>query len=165
VIFIALGSNLASPRYGDSRATLEAALGQIDESRGLCLLRRSRWYQSAPWPPSDQPFYINGVAEVASELAPDQVMAALHAIEAAFGRTRQVVNEARILDLDLLTFHDLVTEEDAWPVLPHPRMAERVFVLRPLAELAPQWRHPVRGETAATLLSRLDASQSAEPLA
>jgi 2-amino-4-hydroxy-6-hydroxymethyldihydropteridine diphosphokinase len=104
------------------------------------------------------------VAELASELAPDQVMGALHDIEVAFGRTRKRVNEARILDLDLLTYHDLVSEEGAWPLLPHPRMAERAFVLRPLAEVAPQWRHPVLGETAAVMLSRLDAPQVAEPL-
>ena len=164
MIFVALGSNLASPRFGDSQATLEAALSRIAKTEGFRLLRRSRWYQSPAWPPSDQPNFVNGVAEVASELAPDQVMGALHDIEVAFGRTRKRVNEARILDLDLLTYHDLVSEEGAWPLLPHPRMAERAFVLRPLAEVAPQWRHPVLGETAAVLLSRLDAPQVAEPL-
>ena len=164
MIFVALGSNLASPHFGDSQATLEAALSRIAKTDGFRILRHSRWYQSPAWPPSDQPSFVNGVAELASELAPDQVMGALHDIEVAFGRTRKRVNEARILDLDLLTYHDLVSEEGAWPLLPHPRMAERAFVLRPLAEVAPQWRHPVLGETAAVLLSRLDAHQVAGPL-
>lgn len=164
MILVALGSNLSHPTIGDSRAAVEAAAARIGEFPGLALKRRSSWYRTAAWPPSDQPDYINGVVEVTSALTPKALMQALHAIEAEFGRKRSVANAARILDLDLLAYDDVVSPPDAWPQLPHPRLAERVFVLAPLAELAPDWRHPVLKRSASELLAALDDRDAAERL-
>jgi 2-amino-4-hydroxy-6-hydroxymethyldihydropteridine diphosphokinase len=145
---VGLGANLPS-RFGAPAATLEAALDLLGGS-GIRVLGRSPWYESAPVPISDQDWYVNGVAEVATELPPDGLLRQLHAIERAFGRTRTVPNAARPIDLDLLDYDGMI--ESGWPVLPHPRMHERGFVLLPLLDVAPDWRHPVSGLDAARLL-------------
>ena len=161
-IFIGLGANLPGPQ-GSPRATLEAALVALDRA-GLRLVSRSRWYESAPVPMSDQPWYVNGVVEVETDLDPAALLALLHEIEAAFGRTRTVRNEARPLDLDLLAYGDRVLTEEPRPLIPHPRLHERAFVLLPLAELAPDWRHPALGEGIQTLIGRLPKDQITRPL-
>ena len=121
---------------------------------------RSSWYESAPVPPSNQPWFLNGVARLTSLQAPSVILRRLHDIEAELGRVRNGgVNAARAADLDLLDVHGEVTELDNWPRLPHPRMHERAFVLQPLAEVAPEWRHPVSGESAAELLQRIPVEQ------
>jgi 2-amino-4-hydroxy-6-hydroxymethyldihydropteridine diphosphokinase len=156
-IVIGLGANLPST-YGSPRATCEAALAEF-ECRGLRIVARSPWYESAPVPISDQPWYVNGVVEVATELEPVPLLALLHEIEREFGRVRREVNAARILDLDLLAYGDLVREGPEPPLLPHPRLAERAFVLLPLADLRPDWRHPATGESIRALIARLPADQ------
>lgn len=163
MILIGLGANLPSTGFGPPRATLEAALAELARE-GLAVVRRSRWYRSAPVPPSDQPWFVNGVAAVATDLAPAEVLAALHRIEARFGRVRRARDEARVLDLDLLAYDDLVRTEGAPPRLPHPRLHARAFVLLPLAEVAPGWRHPVLGKTVEDLVAELPPDQVAEPL-
>ena len=149
--------------YGVPRRTCEAALSAIDCAE-LRVLRRSRWYESEPVPPADQPWFVNGVAEVSTALDPGELLQRLHDVEAAFGRVRRQANEARILDLDLLAYDRLVSAPGDSPVLPHPRLAERAFVVLPLAELAPDWRHPVSGLSASDLAARLSADQTARPL-
>ena len=163
MILIGLGANLPSPRHGEPRATCEAALEAL-EAAGVRVLRRSRWHRSAPVPASDQPWFVNGVAEVETRLSPAHLLALLHRIEADFGRARRRPNEARILDLDLLAYGERVSAPGEAPVLPHPRLAGRAFVVLPLAEIAPGWRHPVSGLTAAELAQDLPADQVAEPL-
>jgi 2-amino-4-hydroxy-6-hydroxymethyldihydropteridine diphosphokinase len=116
-------------------------------------------------PPSDQPWFVNAVASLETGLSPAELLAKLHEIEAAFGRTRLGRNEARVLDLDLLTYHGRVSAPGESPVLPHPRLAERAFVVLPLAELAPGWQHPVSGLSASQLASRLSSAETVEPLA
>ena len=106
-------------------------------------------------PPSGQPWYVNGVAEIATALGPDRLLALLHRVEDDFGRVRLARDEARVLDLDLLAYGRTVSAPGAWPVLPHPRLEERAFVVLPLAELAPVWRHPVSGLSAAELARNL----------
>jgi 2-amino-4-hydroxy-6-hydroxymethyldihydropteridine diphosphokinase len=157
-ILIALGANLPSPRFGPPRATLEAALAAI-EAAGVRVLKRSSWWGSEPVPASDQPWYVNGVASVATRLEPGALLALLHRIEAEFGRVRGARNEARLLDLDLLAYGDRRLEGDEPPLLPHPRLADRAFVLLPLAEVAPDWRHPVTGEPLRQLIARLPSGQ------
>ena len=130
---------------------------------GLTVSRRSRWYETAPVPASDQPWYVNGVAEMTTSLEADVLLARLHQIEGAFGRVRRIRNEARVLDLDLLAYHDLVVTS-AGLTLPHPRLRDRAFVLLPLAELAPQWRHPIGGEPIARMIKRLDPGQQSRIL-
>jgi 2-amino-4-hydroxy-6-hydroxymethyldihydropteridine diphosphokinase len=167
MIFIALGANLPSARFGPPRATLEAALAALGDM-GLDVVRRSRWYESTAVPPSDQPNFVNGVAAVETELGPEDVLARLHAVEAEFGRERRVRWEARVVDLDLIAYDDLVKGRAATQmkelVLPHPRMQERLFVLKPLAEIAPEWRHPVLGKTAAEMMAGLPEGDRVEPL-
>lgn len=158
-IYIGLGANLPHPKHGPPRQTLEAALANLAD-RGVVILRISPWYRSAPVPASDQPWYVNAVAEVATDLAADRLLAQLHAIEEAFGRVRTVANAARFIDLDLLDFHgEIAAGGPGQATLPHPRMAERAFVLRPLADLAPDWRHPVTGMSISALVAALPADQ------
>ncbi|MSP68087.1 MAG: 2-amino-4-hydroxy-6-hydroxymethyldihydropteridine diphosphokinase [Alphaproteobacteria bacterium] len=158
-ILIALGANMPSPVHGAPARTLLAAIDCLQVA-GIRVLRRSRLYRSAPVPAADQPWFANAVVRVATALSPTELMGRLHWIEADFGRVRAEPNAPRTLDLDLIAYGTRVTTEGAEaesPVLPHPRLAERAFVLRPLAEVAPDWRHPATGERIAELLARLPA--------
>lgn len=155
-IFIGLGANLPSPA-GTPRQTLEAALALL-QLRGVTLLRLSPWFETAPVPASDQPWYVNAVAEVETALDPAALLAVMHEVEAELGRERRERWEARVVDLDLIDYRGMVREAPP-PVLPHPRAAERAFVLLPLAELAPDWRHPVSGRAIAELIGQLPPEQ------
>ena len=143
--FIALGANLADPAH-QIRAALES-LSRLPDSR---LLRASSLYRTAPVGVAGQPDFINAVALVETTLAPRDLLAALFAIEAEFGRRRDYRNAPRTLDLDLLLYDDLVLD-GAELQLPHPRMHLRAFVMAPLAEIAPDCRIPGRGSVAAWL--------------
>lgn len=134
------------------------------EERGISVLGRSPWYRTAPVPVSDQPWYVNGVAWIGTELEPPDLMGALLDVEIFFGRVRSTPNAARLLDLDLLDHGGKISKEGRSPILPHPRLHRREFVLRPLGDLAPHWRHPVTQKTAAGLLKALNPGQEAEPM-
>jgi 2-amino-4-hydroxy-6-hydroxymethyldihydropteridine diphosphokinase len=140
MILVGLGANLPSARFGPPRETLDAALAAM-AAAGVATVARSRWYATAPVPASDQPDFVNGVVAVQTGLPPGELLALLHRIEEAFGRVRTVRNAARVVDIDLLAYDDLVIEAGA-PLLPHPRMHERAFVLYPLRDVAPGWVHP-----------------------
>jgi 2-amino-4-hydroxy-6-hydroxymethyldihydropteridine diphosphokinase len=157
MVLIGLGGNLPNPGYGSPRRTLEAALAAL-AGEGIRVAARSAWYRSEPVPASDQPWYINAVARLATERDPLALLAAMQRVERDFGRVRGTPNAARTIDLDLLD-HDGRLIESAALVLPHPRLHQRRFVLLPLAELAPDWRHPRLGLTAAELLAGLSAEQ------
>ena len=163
MMFLGLGSNLPGPRHAAPREVCEAAVALLDKE-GLTLRRRSSWYASAPVPPSDQPWFVNGVAAFETALEPAALLARLHGVEAEFGRRRGLRNAARTLDLDLLDHGGRVSRPGALPELPHPRLAERAFVLLPLAELAPAWRHPASGRPITALLAALPPDPGAEPL-
>jgi len=158
LILVGLGGNLSSERYGAPRQTLEAAIEKLEHA-DLKVQGRSRWYETAPVPVSDQPWYINGVISVVTDLEPAAVLTLLHAIEASIGRVRGGLNAARVIDLDLLAYGDRVASAPAWPMLPHPRLHERAFVLRPLADIAPDWHHPVSGLRIEEMLRMVDSSQ------
>jgi 2-amino-4-hydroxy-6-hydroxymethyldihydropteridine diphosphokinase len=162
LILIGIGGNLASMRFGAARDTLAAALAAL-EAEGIQIMARSSWYRTEPVPPSDQPWFVNAVALLATNLAAPDLLAVLQAVEGKFGRVRGEQNAARVLDLDLLDHQGQVTETPSL-VLPHPRLHQRRFVLVPLAEIVPSWRHPVSGLTAKQLLSRLAARQLIERL-
>ena len=153
MILVGIGSNLAAPGSESPLQTAEAALACLPDI-GARVVQCSRWYESAPVPVSDQPWFINGVCEVASDCDPPALLAALLTLEAKFGRRRSVANAARTLDLDLLDY-DGRRHQTAQLTLPHPRLHERRFVLAPLADIAPGWRHPLFGASAAELLARL----------
>ncbi|ABC22658.1 2-amino-4-hydroxy-6-hydroxymethyldihydropteridine diphosphokinase [Rhodospirillum rubrum] len=161
MIYIALGANLAGPA-GSPRDTLDAALVALEDA-GVVVAARSAWYRTSPVPPSDQPDYVNGVARLVTDLDPVALLGLLHRLEDQFGRRRGEINAARTLDLDLLDYDEL-RRTGAPPLLPHPRMAERGFVLFPLREIAPDWRHPVLDQPIDTLIAALAADQAAERL-
>lgn len=158
-IFIGLGGNLDHPTYGAPRRVLEAALTQLSR-RGVAIHRVSPWYRTAPVPASGQPWYVNAVAEVATDLTADRLLALMHEIEDIYGRLRTVPNAARLIDLDLLDFHgEIAPGGPGRAILPHPRLGGRAFVLRPLADLAPDWRDPRTGASIQALLAALPPDQ------
>lgn len=161
MILIGIGSNLEGP-WGPPRATVERAFAVLDEAP-LRLLKASRAILTAPYGRTDQPDFVNAVAEIETKLEPRPLLERLHAIERSAGRQRTLHWGPRTLDLDLLDYHGLVLPGDgaAKPelpplVLPHPGIPERTFVLGPIAEIAPHWRHPVLGQTAGSLLRELE---------
>jgi 2-amino-4-hydroxy-6-hydroxymethyldihydropteridine diphosphokinase len=155
VILIALGANLAG-LFGSPEEALVKAIDEI-ERRGVSVVAKSRIWITPPVPVSDQPDYRNAVISVDTELSPQAVLGLLHGIEADFGRTRFVRNEARIIDLDLIAHHDWIIADDELE-LPHPRMHQRAFVLVPLCDIAPDWIHPVLKKSALSMLQDLESS-------
>jgi 2-amino-4-hydroxy-6-hydroxymethyldihydropteridine diphosphokinase len=159
-VVIALGGNLRGA-FGSCEALLEAALARFPEA-GLKLIKRSGWWRSAAWPDPNGPEYRNGVAIVETSAGPREVLAALLSVETALGRERAERNAPRTLDLDLIAHGRRVIDEPGL-TLPHPRAHERLFVMGPLAEIAPQWAHPVLGRTAAELASEASVGLDARP--
>ncbi len=160
MILVAIGANLPGPDGAPALETCRRAAAALDAVPGLRLRALSRWFATAPVPATPGvPDYINGVVLLAPRpgaAAPDPaaLLAALQGIEAAFGRVRPYPNAPRTLDLDLLDLGGVVRAGPD-PVLPHPRMQDRGFVLAPLCDIAPGWLHPVLGLTAAGLLAGL----------
>jgi 2-amino-4-hydroxy-6-hydroxymethyldihydropteridine diphosphokinase len=161
VILIAIGANLPGPA-GTALQNCEAAISELAR-HGVRLVRRSRWFRTPPWPPSDQPWFVNGVIAVETTLDPAALLALLHETEAKFGRVRSQANAPRPLDLDLIDYDGLVRDQPP-PVLPHSRLEGRAFVLRPLADVAPNWLHPRTGRSVKDLLGDLPADAIAEPI-
>jgi 2-amino-4-hydroxy-6-hydroxymethyldihydropteridine diphosphokinase len=160
-VVVALGGNLAAG-YPTSEALLEAALARLP-SAGLDVLARSRWWRSAAWPDPSAPEFRNGVVLVRSAGGPEATLSALLGLEAEFLRRRGGRNAPRTLDLDLIAYGREVRDGPGL-VLPHPRAHERLFVMGPLAEIAPAWRHPTLGRTAADLARAATVGEDAGPV-
>ena len=153
MIVIALGANLPS-RAGAPRETLKAALAELSQN-GIHTVAASSFYATKSWPNPCEPPFINAVAQIETTLSPPELLHLLHRTESDFGRKRTVKNAPRTLDLDLLDYDGRI--EAGPPKLPHPRLSERAFVLIPLADIAPGWRHPETGQTVSELIAALAA--------
>jgi 2-amino-4-hydroxy-6-hydroxymethyldihydropteridine diphosphokinase len=166
LILIGIGANLNTPAFGSPRSTCEAAVGELDKA-GVAITRRSSWFKSAPVPISDQPWYINGVVGIDTDLEPAELISLLHNIEDQFGRVRSAKNAARTLDLDIIAYGDLIVgwneENNNDLVIPHPRLNERAFVLLPMLEIVPKWCHPVLKLTLNEMISGIDPAQQTLP--
>jgi len=160
-VIVALGANLPGA-YPSCGALLDAAVIRLAQE-AMTVRARSSWWRSAAWPDPDAPAYLNGVVLVETALTPAETIARLHAVEAAFGRERAARNAPRTLDLDLIAYGRRKIDESGLMV-PHPRAHQRAFVMGPLAQIAPLWRHPVLGRTAAQLWAEADVGKDARPL-
>ena len=150
--FIGIGSNL-----GNRVEHCDNAINLLKTS-GISVLKRSAMIETKPWGVTDQPEFMNMVIEIETDLAPDALLALLKKIERAVGRTDTVRWGPRVIDLDILLYGDSVLKTSQLEI-PHPRISEREFVLRPLAEIAPDTIHPVLGRSIKTLLKEVVGSQ------
>jgi 2-amino-4-hydroxy-6-hydroxymethyldihydropteridine diphosphokinase len=148
--FIGLGSN-----QGDRLLLLRRAVRLLGAAAEIEVRACSSVYRTAPLGPIlDQPEFLNAVCEISTSLAPRALLGRLLSIEAELGRRREQPGGPRTMDLDLLLYEDLILDEPDLTV-PHPRLAERAFVVMPLAEIAPDLRHPASGEPVSSIRERL----------
>ena len=161
-ILLGIGANLAPDGFSGPREGCLAALETLT-SVGVEITAISRWFETAPVPISDQPWFMNAVAMGKTGMSAAQTLAVLHQVEALFGRQRRVRNEARVLDIDLLDF-DGVYSDNPELMLPHPRMHQRAFVLHPLRDLVSDWVHPASGLGIDELIALLPAEQTIRPV-
>jgi 2-amino-4-hydroxy-6-hydroxymethyldihydropteridine diphosphokinase len=157
MILIALGGNLASA-VGPPPATFVSALTALDKA-GVRVVRRSALYVSPPWPQGSDPDFYNQAVMVETRRPPGELLQLLLKIETAHGRVRREAWGPRTLDLDIVDYQGLVTDVEH-VALPHPWTEERAFVLKPVAEIAPDWRHPISGLRAEEALAALDPAEA-----
>jgi len=172
-ILIALGSN-TSENSTDSYSLVKTALSQL-KAKSIVISSISKYYLTPAFPVGAGPDFINCVASATTEMSPDDVLKTLHAIEANLGRSRSVRWGQRSIDIDLLSYEDFIRPDEKvhsfWLsmslerqmadaptelILPHPRIQDRAFVLVPLADIAPDWVHPVLGKTTQEMCDALD---------
>jgi 2-amino-4-hydroxy-6-hydroxymethyldihydropteridine diphosphokinase len=145
-VYLSLGSNL-----GDRRAQMEDALARLETER-VRIVKRSSLYETEPVEVTDQPWFLNCAVEAQTELAPRDLLDAIDRIEQQLGRERAIARGPRTIDIDVLLY-DAITLHTPQLEIPHPRMAQRRFVLMPLAEIAPSLMHPTSQRTIADLLA------------
>ena len=154
IVYVGLGSNV-----GDREAMLKAALEQLENLPQTALLKVSSFYETEPVGVADQPWFLNAVAQLDTDLTPGQVLWNLLRVERVLGRVRSERRGPRTIDLDLLLAGELIIDEPGL-VVPHPEMLSRAFVLVPLVEIEPQLVHPATGETLLQHLARLGSGQT-----
>jgi 2-amino-4-hydroxy-6-hydroxymethyldihydropteridine diphosphokinase len=152
MILIALGSNISGP-WGTPQQSVQRALQALNGD-GLKLIEASRLLLTAPFGKPNQPPFVNAVAHIETHLSPLALLQKLHAIEKEAGRRRKTRWGPRTLDLDIIDYHGLVRSTGKL-VLPHPGIAERIFVLKPISELSVKWRHPISHLSAKGMLRKL----------
>jgi 2-amino-4-hydroxy-6-hydroxymethyldihydropteridine diphosphokinase len=149
--YLSLGSNI-----GERAANIARAVGELGH-RGVRVTRTSSLYETEPVEFTEQPWFLNSVIEVETDLPAAELMKAALEVEHAMGRERNVPKGPRAIDIDILLYGDLVIRTPELDV-PHPRMAERLFVLAPMAEIAPGVVHPVLKKDMAELLTETNDS-------
>lgn len=159
-VIVALGCN-DKGGWSSCEEALEAALARF-RAEGIDVLARSSWWRSQAWPDPTDPPFLNGVVIVRTDLNKHALMQALGRIEDLFGRRRSTRNAPRTLDLDLIAYGREVGDCEGL-ILPHPRAADRLFVMGPLAEIAPAWVHPAGG-TAESLAPTASVGRDARPI-
>ena len=152
MILVAIGSNISGP-WGTPQQSVQHAFMAMDID-GLKLVKASRLLLTAPFGKPNQPPFVNAVALIETHLPPLALLQKLHAIERMAGRRRVLHWGPRTLDLDIIDYHGLIRHSQKL-VLPHPGIAERIFVLKPIAEMTGKWRHPTTRLTAQEMLSKL----------
>ncbi|MGA9659667.1 MAG: 2-amino-4-hydroxy-6-hydroxymethyldihydropteridine diphosphokinase [Asticcacaulis sp.] len=167
-IYIAYGSNLPPVRLNEAHMTASQTFAQLVKDLNdhkITVLKTSRLWSSLAWPDVNDPPYINAVLQIATDLNPADLMTVLHDFERDYGRIRDGrINAPRPLDLDLIAYEDRVETLENGLILPHPRAADRAFVMGPLAEIAPDWVHPVLKQTARALYAAATIGRDACPL-
>mgnify|MGYP001249397130 FL=1 len=156
-ILIGIGANLSPDGYATPIEGCEAAIASLAEL-GIDVVALSPWYETAPVPVSDQPWFNNAVIAATTSMSAADTLAALHRVEARFGRIRTVRNAARVLDLDLLDYGGRTYHDDNISI-PHPRLHERAFVLLPMRDVAPGYTHPLNGLCINDLIAALPGDQ------
>jgi 2-amino-4-hydroxy-6-hydroxymethyldihydropteridine diphosphokinase len=136
VVYISIGSNL-----GDRESNFRTALERFKQ-KGMIIRSESSRYETEPWGVKDQPRFLNMAVEITTELSPEELLRTLKDIETEMGRNKTFKWGPRIIDLDILLFDDIILDGEDLRI-PHPFMHERDFVLKPLAEIAPDVKHPV----------------------
>lgn len=163
MILIALGANLPS-RFGTPIETLTAARDAL-EAAGVSAVKSSAIWLTAPVPfDPDQDMFHNAVIEVETDLDAHELLETMLQVEEDFGRVRTVKNAARILDLDLIAYNDEIIRDGERLIVPHPRMHERLFVLKPLEDISEKWNHPVTGLDVAKMCRDLPGEQDVKRL-
>jgi 2-amino-4-hydroxy-6-hydroxymethyldihydropteridine diphosphokinase len=161
MILIGVGGNLPGPDGRTPLETCSAAVEAVQSIPNLRFVTASPWYRTAAIPRTNEPDFCNGVVRLEGQIAPTELLRALQAIEDRFGRTRTVPNAARTLDLDIIDLNGTIRAIRP-VILPHPRAHLRAFVLRPILDVAPGWRHPTLRRGVASMLVDL-APQAIEP--
>ncbi len=149
--YLGFGSNL-----GDREENIRRAVERLSES--VCGIQTSSFYETEPWGYLDQPKFLNMVCRCLTRLEPEELLSVCKGLETLAGREPSFKYGPRALDVDILAYGDAVVKKGSLAI-PHGMLHERAFVLAPLAEIAPQWRHPILNRTATELLEQVNGTE------
>ncbi len=151
-VYLSTGSNL-----GDRLASLQLAVEALNNYPGISVLRVSPVYETEPWGYLDQPHFLNQVVEIETEIPPADLLPVMKHLEKDMGRVPNFKNGPRVIDVDIILYGNQIVEQDGITI-PHPSIAQRAFVLAPLADLIPHYIHPKLGVTITQLMEEIDCS-------